>query len=1116
MKLKKLTIVNIASIEKAEIEFDKGALADDPLFLITGRTGAGKSTILNAICLALYDDVPCLTDVKDDRNRDDEIKISSPGQLVRKGARNAEVTLTFECSTTPYKAVWEAHYSQRKSKGEVRKLLLSRTLTNLSTGETLAKKGDINAEIYSAVGLTFEQFTRTTMLAQGQFAAFMRADEKKKADILEKLTGTGIYTLIGQQVFSLMRDAENVYERIKGEISDIKLLDPEEKQQLAQRAEELTLAATSATLRVTVIDQQLGWLRGYERLRGSLAKCVADLEEAAGIVNSEEYGQIVAAVERYESTAQIRALLKDAEEMHKHLSEITGKLESCGEAEARRIADGLCYIRQKVDEAKTKRMIIEADLKELRPNAGVYAGIQRIDEKSSQLDELIKKCADADKVIDETNAAVLKSRNAEAPLKKKIGHIDMEIAQLDTDIKNVDIMLSDTDRQALTAGKAAADEEILKVRRTMQLLDTLMSRRNDVADASKRESDNSEAIKSAQDDLAKVTDSMPQLIKEEERSRAYLDGQKTIADHIGQLRSLYAESHRCPLCGNTQADMLPDDKIDVMLEDARRKAEEAARRLVDAKARQSSLKNDIYAKGRLASELADELKRKKKLEYAVIGEFDSLGYPDPDNVSVDNLKHKLGELERTSKDFAATLTDIDALITLRDQVVKKKEGIISEKEKVNKKYANQQQKTATLTEKLDHISRKRQDDKAAAAATLEQLQSLTGEALTVDTYKETVSRLMKEATRFSGLNESLEQCVRQEDDLARVLSNCASIYPEGAKGFAQGYEPRPVKLDNPEIVISEYGNMLSRLTGEIATCKDRLAETEKKTDAFFAQSAMTREEVEEMARTPEDEVKVWKADVKNAADALTRAEGALKAVNEQIAEHESIKPEIEGEATIETLQTEKETVEKSREKAKEDKLIITNRLKDDDKLRSTYEEKIARRDQAAIQLNEWTMLNSVFGSADGARFRTIAQSYVLRALLARANQYLKWLSSRYTLDCKDGSLAIDVIDQSHGNTVRNVSLLSGGESFVVSLALALGLSAISKDKIDVDILFIDEGFGTLDHETLETVIETLDSLHRRGGRRIGIISHVEQLAERIPTQIRLVPSGPSSSRVIIS
>ncbi len=126
------------------------------------------------------------------------------------------------------------------------------------------------------------------------------------------------------------------------------------------------------------------------------------------------------------------------------------------------------------------------------------------------------------------------------------------------------------------------------------------------------------------------------------------------------------------------------------------------------------------------------------------------------------------------------------------------------------------------------------------------------------------------------------------------------------------------------------------------------------------------------------------------------------------------------------------------------------------------------------------------------------------------------LTSRYQLDCDDGSLTINVIDRNHGDSVRNVGLLSGGESFVVSLALALGLSAISKEKIHVDTLFIDEGFGTLDKDVLDTVITTLDRLHAIGGRRIGIISHVQDLKDRIPTQIRLLRSGPSSSRVSVT
>ena len=129
--------------------------------------------------------------------------------------------------------------------------------------------------------------------------------------------------------------------------------------------------------------------------------------------------------------------------------------------------------------------------------------------------------------------------------------------------------------------------------------------------------------------------------------------------------------------------------------------------------------------------------------------------------------------------------------------------------------------------------------------------------------------------------------------------------------------------------------------------------------------------------------------------------------------------------------------------------------------------------------------------------------------------YLDRLSGRYVLDSRPGSLTLTVRDLYQGGAVRSVNTLSGGETFLVSLALALGLSSLSKGSLDVNILFIDEGFGTLSSDYLDAVMEALENLHQAGGRKVGIISHVESLRERIPVQIRVSRQGSSSSIVSV-
>ena len=167
-----------------------------------------------------------------------------------------------------------------------------------------------------------------------------------------------------------------------------------------------------------------------------------------------------------------------------------------------------------------------------------------------------------------------------------------------------------------------------------------------------------------------------------------------------------------------------------------------------------------------------------------------------------------------------------------------------------------------------------------------------------------------------------------------------------------------------------------------------------------------------------------------------------------------------------------------------------------------------------MESERWAKLNELAGSADGAKFRRIAQGYTLDLLLNYANVQLRCLTRRYRLERVPETLALQVIDRDMCDEVRTVHSLSGGESFLVSLALALGLSSLSSNRMRVESLFIDEGFGSLDAETLRVALDALESL-RTQGRKIGVISHVQEMTERIPVRIRVSRSGNGRSHLTV-
>ena len=178
-----------------------------------------------------------------------------------------------------------------------------------------------------------------------------------------------------------------------------------------------------------------------------------------------------------------------------------------------------------------------------------------------------------------------------------------------------------------------------------------------------------------------------------------------------------------------------------------------------------------------------------------------------------------------------------------------------------------------------------------------------------------------------------------------------------------------------------------------------------------------------------------------------------------------------------------------------------------------HKEQIAKLEEKKEHFKIWIKLNEMVGSADGNKFAKFAQGITLDQLISLANRHLGILTSRYELQRsleQRHLLEIEVIDRFQGNVVRPVSTLSGGESFIVSLALALGLSELASQKISIDSLFLDEGFGSLDEDSLDTALNAL-SLLQSSGKMVGVISHVEALKERIPLQIKVIPKGDGIS-----
>ena len=333
MKLQKLTIHNIASIEDAIIDFEAQPLADSEVFLITGKTGAGKSTILDAICLALFANTPRLVGTQmqgETKDGNDDVTIKDPRQLMRRNTGEAYVSLTFIGSNdVHYEATWSVRRAYSKVTGNLRDKIWQ--LRNLDTDYTINKVAEINQEIRTAIGLDFNQFCRTTLLAQGEFTKFLNSKDDEKAAILEKITGVDIYAKVGKKVFEVTGQKEQLWKEAKQQVEGIRTLSDNE---VAAKKEEMAgFDAQYKALKETVNADKakLQWIKTDMDLTKAFVTATEEHKQAQAVVNSDEFKTNELLVNQWNTTIDARNWLtakKGAESSNVQQQKVLSALKS--------------------------------------------------------------------------------------------------------------------------------------------------------------------------------------------------------------------------------------------------------------------------------------------------------------------------------------------------------------------------------------------------------------------------------------------------------------------------------------------------------------------------------------------------------------------------------------------------------------------------------------------------------------------------------------------------------------------------------------------------------------------------------------------------------------------
>lgn len=332
MKIQKLTIHNLASIEDAVIDFDASPLRDSEVFLITGKTGAGKSTILDAICLALYADSPRLS--RDQKNKhtidtDNNVGIGDPRQLMRRNTGEAFVSLTFTGSNSiHYEATWSVARARGKATGKLQNKKWS--LKNLDTDYTLNKDEEIKREMKVCIGLDFNQFCRTTVLAQGEFTRFLYSEDNAKAEILEKITGVDTYSKIGARVYELTNMRQQEWQKAQEQLKDIKVLSDDEVHECQTKLTDCTNQCKQLETDNKRLDDIIRWMEADTDLQEKIHSADSQYQSAARVVTQSEFKEKEQIVKQWNDTIEARGWLDDRnkaisrqQQLKQHLAQLS-------------------------------------------------------------------------------------------------------------------------------------------------------------------------------------------------------------------------------------------------------------------------------------------------------------------------------------------------------------------------------------------------------------------------------------------------------------------------------------------------------------------------------------------------------------------------------------------------------------------------------------------------------------------------------------------------------------------------------------------------------------------------------------------------------------------------
>lgn len=559
MKLKTLDIENIASFEKASVDFDNGPLGNADIFLINGETGSGKSTLLDAICLALYDNTPRMNagGRGDKENMPDNITYGNPMRLLRLNTNQGLVRLIFEADGDNWEALWTVRRirERRRKKDEEPGTKLKRewTLTNLRTRETMTQIREINTAVARLTGLDFGQFCRTTMLSQGEFAAFLKSDVDEKAALLQKITGLDKFEKAGKKIFAITSAKDRIRQAAKERRDALvaQALSGERRAELEAEDAELARRKSEAENLKKRLTEAASWETRRNEIAQKLEKAINIRNDAEKQARSEKYADAIKGIRLFDASAKARSALSFLREAQKRLETEQVRLISCRH-NFRDLTCRLAALENELTKTARTRDAIDAAIESRRPIRSILDNAPMLAGKLNSVADLRSAVAASErnlKTADEEIANVIRPR---------LQHAEAVEKECSTTLVNIRKKLEETSEKLAETKLSDMRKEKDALSESSRKLDRLSA----IVDAVKRSDESLAACGRVMDDIAARTATSQKALAETGKTliaaRAARDAYKKSSDDAARAAGDAAEHLRanlrvgdsCPVCGS--------------------------------------------------------------------------------------------------------------------------------------------------------------------------------------------------------------------------------------------------------------------------------------------------------------------------------------------------------------------------------------------------------------------------------------------------------------------------------------------------------------------------------------------------------------------------------------